>query len=426
MEDTGPLFNVRMQLGQGYDSFVQECRMNNAVDIQFDPQPTSPHKDAAAKVEPGSSTTSNKLKQAMLESISQDRISDTDLMTLFLEYMTTKATPPKEGHKDPDLPYHLNPDATAQGNQHVIFSSRQVDSTSDINEVLGIYSSAAIKAGNIGVGGEVGGSLATEKELKASDLNFFVSVRVINEPEEKKPKMTFPDVPGLRNLLLTIENDDDRARHFCSLYGDTFISDFIVGGELYALIRIKLRNRSKLTDVRAYASMQLTPPSSPVNVGAKVDLHHEGREALEQSEMPIRVQWRGGGEIKTHNYGWNLDRLVTIANAFPSLVSVKSAKIRAVLSPYTSLSDFQRWVHQGKIEEAKKLQNLTFKYDRCSIYMETLHSDFNAYSRLCTDIDDMINNYGGYISRTTKEGSNEGKKTGKDDGGDNKDKKDKD
>jgi hypothetical protein len=144
MEDTGPLFNVRMQLGQDYNSFVQECRINNAVDIQFDPQPTSPRKDAAAEVDPGSSTTSNKLKHTMLESISQDRTSDSDLMTLFLEYMTTKATPPKEGHKDPDLPYLLNPDATAQGNQHVIFSSRQVDNTSDVDEVVELASLASI------------------------------------------------------------------------------------------------------------------------------------------------------------------------------------------------------------------------------------------------------------------------------------------
>ena len=405
MEDTGPLFNVRMQLGQGYNSSVQECRMSNAVNIQFESQPPSPDKDAVAKVDAESSTTSDKLKHTMLESISKDRISDTDLMTLYLEYMTTKATPAKEGHKDPDLPYRLNPDAAAQGNQNVIFSSRQVDSTSDINEVLGISSSAAIKAGSIGVGGEVGGSLATEKELKASDLTFFVSVRVINEPEEKKTKMTFHDVEGLRDMLLKIEDDNERARHFCRLYGDTFISDFIVGGELYALIRIKLRNRSKLKDVRAYASVQLTPPSSPVTFGAKTDAHYEGRKALEESEMHIRVQWRGGGEIKTHNYGWNLDRLVAIANAFPSLVSVKSAKIRAVLSPYTSLSDFQKWVHKGTIEETNKLRNLTFTYDRCSIYMDTLHSDFNAYSKLCTDIDDMISNSEGYIARTTNEGS---------------------
>jgi hypothetical protein len=95
---------------------------------------------------------------------------------------------------------------------------------------LGISSSAAIKAGSIGVGGEAGDSLATEKELKASDLNFFVSVRVINKPAEKKPKMTFPDISGLRDLLLKIENDNERARHFCRLYGDTLISDFIVGG----------------------------------------------------------------------------------------------------------------------------------------------------------------------------------------------------
>jgi hypothetical protein len=107
-----------------------------------------------------------------------------------------------------------------------------------------------------------------------------------------------------------------------------------------------------------------------------------------------------------------------IANAFPSFVSVKSAKIRAVLSPYTSLSDFQRWVHEGKIEEANKLRDLTFTYDRCSIYMDTLHSDFNAYSRFCADFDDIINNHSGYIARTTKEGSGKGNRKGKDDGGD--------
>jgi hypothetical protein len=350
-----------------------------------------------ASTEPGGESADKKASLGglakVLETISKTTLSQKDMISNFVELMMMET---RKDDSSPKAPYNFKPDAAAQPNQNVVFSSRQVDKTSDINDVLGISSSAAMKAGSIGVGGEAGGSLASEKELKESDLNFFVSVKVVNELDDKeKPAMSFNEIPNLRGQLIAEDRKNERAAYFNKIYGDTFISDFVVGGELYALVRIKLRDKKKLAD----ASAQLTPPSSPLAVEAKTDSHKSGREAFNQSEIFIRVQWRGGGEIKSHDVQWGLDGLVRIANAFPSLVAIKSAKIRAVLTPYASLKSFQDWIHKTSFEDALKLSEMTFRYDLCSVYVEMLYADFNAYSQLCTDLEHMINNISEYKVR---------------------------
>jgi hypothetical protein len=403
-----------MELGQGYNSFIQETRINKAVLIEI-------HPVKAVAVNDGKSKDGKSIEVVHIDSmkiiskiISEEKLTEKDPLSILVESVTAHKS------KDhPDRPYILNPSAAATSNQHVNFSSKQIDKTSDINEALGISASAAIKSGGIGVGGEVGGSLATEKELKESDLNFFLSVRVVNEPGEQEKTMTFEAVPGLREMLLSMRkssekatsdsnvqgekrhdagNDiDDAAIYFNEIYGDTFISDFVRGGELYALVRIRLHDKAKRKEVQAYAAAQLTPPSAPVTASAKTDFLMDGQQAFHQSETFIRVQWRGGGEIKSHDYPWSLDNLISIANAFPTFVGLTSANIRAVVTPYSSLKSFHEWVHENTISrnsvlEASRLSNLTMDYSLCSIYVETLLADFNAYSEICTTLDDLISN----------------------------------
>ena len=427
MEDAGPLYTVKMQLGQGFNSFIQEPCIDNAVTRKWvgdgvNGPPSAPatahgavtgnsRKSKIAEGDESDESAGGPVDQELtniLRHLSKNASSQNAVISTFLDFMASmesRKVAPEPSPASPKPPYNFKPDEAAQPNQNVIFSSRQVDKTSDINDVLGISSSAAIKAGGIGIGGEVGGSLATEKELKDSDLNFFVSVKVVNEGsgDDDPPTWVFNRIPKLRELLVTGANNDEandeRTAYFTRVYGDTFISDFVVGGELYALVRIKLRDRKKLADVRAYASAQLTPPSSPLTIEAKADAHRSGREAFDQSEVFIRVQWRGGGEIKTHDNQWGLEGLVKIANAFPSLVAIKSARIRAVLTPYSSLKSFQDWIHETNIDDALKLSNMVVKYDLCSVYVETLYADFNAFGRLCADIDEMINHIDDYEAR---------------------------
>ena len=102
--------------------------------------------------------------------------------------------------------------------------------------------------------------------------------------------------------------------------------------------------------------------------------------AFSQAETSIRVQWRGGGEIKTHNFQWGLDSLIQIANAFLSFVAVTPAKIRAVLTPYSALKSFQD----------KKYDFFKLNYDHCALYTSTLHDDFKSFSDLYDDISGML------------------------------------
>jgi hypothetical protein len=178
--------------------------------------------------------------------------------------------------------------------------------------------------------------------------------------------MKFSALTGLEERLKAVQkadssdsdnSTDPAAKLFTKAYGDCFISggcpsllltsgpswrgvDFVEGGELSAVISIKVADESKITAVSLAASASLAVGPSPLSVGggAKFDKSHEA--VLADTEISISVNWVGGGEIKKRksrlgcresgdscwlfllaDVQWTLPNLVLIANAFPSLVA---------------------------------------------------------------------------------------------------------
>lgn len=109
---------------------------------------------------------------------------------------------------------------------------------------------------------------------------------------------------------------------FTNVYGDGFISGFIEGGELNGLVSIKLKDRSKATDIQASLKVNAPFAGGAVNVSGEGDLDMKKAESEIQGERTISVSWQGGGDIKPENAtDWTIDALKDAAFTFPAKVA---------------------------------------------------------------------------------------------------------
>ena len=107
-------------------------------------------------------------------------------------------------------------DATAPRgpSQTVIYSSRFVDRVSDVTDDMCVSGSLSIKAAKVGGSGK-GSFVDSDKfSSKESDLNFYISVKVINETVNFKDALVY-------NPLGNVD-----GKNFRKVYGDSFISGF--------------------------------------------------------------------------------------------------------------------------------------------------------------------------------------------------------
>lgn len=135
-----------------------------------------------------------------------------------------------------------------------------------------------------------------------SDINYLIQVKVICR------LTTFPALTEFTPIEGVASDDFNRA------HGDSFISEFAEGGELNALISIKLRDKSKEQEVRdqlaIYFNLRkvLSPtvvPLLPEDVG----------------ELNIALSCSGGGGIDDKVAAeWTLEKLRTVALEFPEQV----------------------------------------------------------------------------------------------------------
>ena len=438
MDFQGPLYDVRMSRGQGYNSYIQEPRLYEAVKIEHKTEHFDLEKPAtkAETAQPNGDVNDANHTQAATRS--SPAPTGTDLVRLIIDELrkSNSLVPTVDSSKK--LPY-LKPTASGRPNQTVLFSSKQVKSASEIDMAMGSKASAAVKAASIGPGAELGSNISTSDDFKGDAINFLVTVKVVNEKDDKNETWNFREVNNLRTRLSRIYCDScrghateeehpnvedhatipvsdakietrqvvereqkkpachtcghKRAIEFTRIYGDTFISDFVEGGEIYALVNIRSASKTKLKDLKAYASAQLTPAAAPIQLKADTEFTKSGKEAWDQAETSIRVQWRGGGEIKTHDFQWGLDSLIQVANAFPTFVAATSAKIRAVLTPYAALESFQQ------LQNIFPQHTLTLNYDRCALFVDTLYEDYKVFRSMWDELNTIIESPDKYIER---------------------------
>ncbi|KAI6780910.1 uncharacterized protein J7T54_007390 [Emericellopsis cladophorae] len=331
-------YNNAMRLGQGFNSYTQQICLNDAV-----MKPSKVAKVPKAKkkqLEPA----------AMLEKkVEADVIPHED---------SAESDPEPEPDTDKTLGRPRSNEPAKGVSQIVSYSSRFVDKLSDITGKLNSEPSA-LRSGEL----TDGGSFIDSDKFKESDMNFFVQVKVVNQVVSAEDYTEFQDI-------LTAS----AGGRFNDVYGDTFISGFEEGGELNALISVKVSDKSKTFAIKAELEATLGTPALSGKVTGGVDMNKS--EINSSTETTVTVNWSGGGQIKPTNAIWDVNSLTLAAANFPENVSRTPQRTYAILSKYTSLKSFLKLYQPQSV----------LTYENAGVYTSALLDIYMDYKSIWKQI----------------------------------------
>ncbi|KAL9933586.1 hypothetical protein V8E36_007762 [Tilletia maclaganii] len=261
-----------------------------------------------------------------------------------------------------DKEYAWSKEDAAKGNsQTVTHSARFVDKLSEVNREMS--GSAALAITGSSFSGSGNAAFVDTEKFFASDIRFLLSVKVVNQSINFKDALEYNPIRSV---------SEKNKEEFTKVFGDSYISGFLEGGELTAVVMIKILNDAKKTDIKAEAQVALT-------VGKDLDIDGAGNVALAKknikmnTEISIQVRWAGGGSIKSYDEEWNIDSLMAAANRFPYLVSMFPQRTHAILTKYDTLRSFV-------LLKAPSISPL--KYENAQLYTETLLDYYLEYTLL--------------------------------------------
>lgn len=169
------------------------------------------------------------------------------------------------------------------------------------------------------------------------------------------------------------------AAEIPSIYGDSYISGFIEGGEFNALISIKLKDKSKARDIQAGVNLSGNLPGGLGSASGEADVAIKNTMKEVTGETTISVSWSGGGEVKPDSVTeWNMDTLKQAAIAFPDKVALTPQRIYAIVTKYTSLKSFNEKAHA----EGSPLKGSALDYDNAGVYTSTLLDAYLYYKSM--------------------------------------------
>ncbi|KAF3940573.1 hypothetical protein ABW19_dt0208725 [Dactylella cylindrospora] len=374
MAQTLAPYNNAMRLGQGFNSYTQQICIDNAVSIDPNWKPEEQRTEAitlgVAKqdskqeedddTEPEAYEIMNRFEaKAKAEKDKLDREHAANKARLAKEAEKKKAKAEGREVEDTGDAATENPDAGADGTsekrkyhafkkqdvvkgnfnyqagealmvfpwvkpQIVTYTSKFVDKLSDVTDSMNISGSLSIQTAQIG--GKANGSYLDSDKFKSSDINFYLQVKVTNQIHKPPEYTKFNKCSGVD------------ASSFPEIYGDCFISGWEEGGEMNAVISVKVRDKSNIFKIKAALEAELNTPSIAGKVTASLDL--EKSNLSKETETTITVNWSGGGSIKDPMQDWSIGTLKQAAAAFPELVAITPQRTYAILTKYTTLSSF--------------------------------------------------------------------------------------
>ncbi|KAE8314344.1 hypothetical protein BDV41DRAFT_575903 [Aspergillus transmontanensis] len=307
--------------------------------------------------------------------------------------------------------------------QSVVFKTSVIDKMSDITDALNISGALTIKYNNL-IDGTGKGSFINSNKVKDADINFLISVKVINQTVTDNALTEFAPIDNLP------------AEKFTEVYGDTFISGFQEGGEFNAVISIKVKDKNQLENIKADAAVALTTPSfgsktpkaentqqysaapneesneraggneaggnqaggneareaakkedgvdSPAGLAIKgnAEVEKNLQDLFQENETTVSVSYSGGGqELKKPDDDWNVKNMRAAALRFPALVAKTPVRTNAVLTKYTALRSFHAQRKDKNNKEAVPLS-----YENASVYTSILEDAFLDYKNIYKEI----------------------------------------
>ncbi|KAJ6606117.1 hypothetical protein DFH09DRAFT_896390 [Mycena vulgaris] len=247
--------------------------------------------------------------------------------------------------------------------QDVAWTAKFVDKISEVTDSLNISGSLQIKCDAVGGGGNASASFVDTNKFKESDINYLIQVRVTNQ------RLTAVDLTEFEPIPNVPESE------FTRVYGDSFISGFIEGGEFNALISIKLKDRSKSKEIKGQLEAKVNFQAVDVAIAGK--LEKTDSDMSIDGETTITVSWKGGGDIKDGTVSdWTLESLKAVAMEFPEHVMACPMRINAILTKYTSLKNFYE----------KSIHGSPLDYENAGVYSSALLDAYMDYKVMWRNI----------------------------------------
>ncbi|KAL1638679.1 hypothetical protein SLS58_008711 [Diplodia intermedia] len=343
MEHLVAPYNDSMQLGQGFNSFTQELQDENAVSIEKFRPDASPSQVHSPKVLP--------------QDMQGDSLSQCGSEASVLTSATPTSSQWNETKGVSTITDNGGDCAPVTGKDHkspiVTFTSRSVDSLSDVTTDMNI--SAVVPIIHQSRNGSVTGLPFDIRSFCEADLNYFLSVRVV----------TRQDRPG---AAFAVPRPRDEADGLKNGFGDCFISGFLEGGQLSALVSVRLKDKDTSSQISAALDTVLKISHGeflPYNDATEAAL----RKVAEHCDITVEFCNVGGGPITIKDNPYMLESLRGVVASFPGRATKQPERIFAILTRYDSL---------GNAQTPTSLPC----YDHCAFYANALLDAFMEFKAI--------------------------------------------
>ncbi|MCJ1394184.1 hypothetical protein MMC18_007062 [Xylographa bjoerkii] len=271
---------------------------------------------------------------------------------------------------------------TKTPSQVVSYSSRFIEKLSDVVDTLSISYGSSIKKGTVEISGNA--NTLDETTFKQSDLNAVVSVKVVNQT-------TIIDDDAEFQLLDGIVPGSAR---FNEVYGDSYISGFITGGDFTGIFSVKVLDQAQKDSVINGIKDKLSTAGKKDEL--TLDMFDSGTNSVNSStlkgtESNISVSWMGGGQVKDAQTPWDINSLYAAAAAFPAKVADCPQRTWAILTKYKANRSF--------IKKTNKDLAKTLEYEQVIGYTAELFDNFMSYKMMLKTMETIIRDRNDYVKR---------------------------
>ncbi|CUA68061.1 hypothetical protein RSOLAG22IIIB_07735 [Rhizoctonia solani] len=266
--------------------------------------------------------------------------------------------------------------------QTVSYTSHVISKISDITRTMGVSTGSSIKNGSIALSGNA--SSIDELKFVDSDVNIALSVKVVNQTRNS---LANDDMNFNTSAAQAIPNGDNQKFH--EVFGDSYISGFVEGGDLHGIISIKILDSSRKEQIRAQIMGEINSSSLSSFTFDPSGYDSALAQQASSSETTIVVNWSGGGVVKPDDEEWSLEALYRAAAAFPAKVAVCPQRTWAILTPYENNPEFVQWALEHDIKP--------YDYSGVKSYASDLLDTYMGYKNNMRRIQSVLANPTGYV-----------------------------
>ncbi|KAG9242249.1 hypothetical protein BJ878DRAFT_516481 [Calycina marina] len=245
--------------------------------------------------------------------------------------------------------------------QKIEWITKFVDTVTEVADSMNVSGAVLVKEN--GTLDSSTGAFVNLDSMKDSDLNYLVQVKVTSKHLEADHLNQIREIEGISPADVT------------EVYGDTFVSGFIEGGEFTALLSVKVDGEHDLPAVKQALETLFNNLENGEPDSGQYDMQKLLLDATTTTR--ISVAWIGDTTQDPSDIEWSVQEVREAAEDFPSKVGLCPQRIHAVLTPYAKLSSYIQMTNSKNIVD----------YGSVKAYTDKLLDDYFEYKNIWKQIE---------------------------------------